>query len=65
MTEHAPRPIGSEFEVITETPTERVVTTWRVIGHALTDDGAVERVERVIETRQTKAPPLPSERKSS
>ena len=63
MTETQPRPIGAEFEVITETATERVVTTWRVIGHVLTDEGAVERLERIHETHQTKMPPLPGERK--
>ena len=63
MTDSSLRPIGTEFEQITETTTERVITRWRVTGHTLTDDGAVERLERIHETRQPKAPPAPSERK--
>lgn len=58
MTEVSPRPIGTEFTAVTESETERVILTLRVIGHAHRVDapGMVEITMPVAEERLTKEP---------
>ncbi len=59
MTNPALRPIGTEFEEVTETATERVVTTWRVIGYL----NGVELVQQINQLHQSKTRPGGKERK--
>lgn len=64
MTEQPLRPIGTEFETVTvESPDERVITRWRVVGHDEIHGQVLEHIEVVAIYYQKKAPPTPSERK--
>lgn len=49
------RPIGSTFEEITETPTERIITTLQVMTHQRGGDGNwYEIIQEIDEVRQPK-----------
>lgn len=64
MSEYSPRPIGTTFEEITETSTERVITTLHVVAHQLGADGQLyEIIHEVGEIRQPKRIPGGQERK--
>lgn len=66
MTEQSPRNIGTEFEEVSETPTERIVTRLKVTGHVRGGDGRMyEMVEELSTNTIRKEPPGGSERKDN
>lgn len=55
MTDTPLRPIGSTFEEIHETPTERIITTLQVMTHQRGGDGNwYEIIQEIDEVRQPK-----------
>lgn len=57
------RPIGATFNEVVDTPTERVITTWRVVGYSQTALGLAELAQPAGVQRIPKTPPQPAERK--